>query len=69
MKLLPVSKAKELAKEYNCKRVIVFFCNDEDRAGYTSYGKNKAVCKDTKFKADCMLETLQDLIEEDSMFF
>ena len=45
-KRIPISKAKEISKNYDYDHVIVIAWNDEDdKSWWTTYGKNKDKCK------------------------
>lgn len=56
-KRIPVSKAKEISKQYAYDHVIVIACNNEDnQSWWTTYGKDKAKCTFTAEIADDLRE-------------
>lgn len=60
MKKFPISKAKELLKEYDYDKIIIVCINDteEEASHITAYGKTKALCKEASETVDKIAETL-----------
>ncbi len=60
-KRIPVSKAKQISKQYNYDHVIVIAWNMEDgRSWWTTYGKNKDKCAFTAKVSEDLREHLME---------
>ncbi len=52
---IPISKAKEISKQYNYDHVIIIAWNS-DKSWWTTYGRDKVKCKFAKEIADNLLK-------------
>lgn len=53
-KEIPISKAKEIAREFNYEQVVIMGFNSIDKPNYhvTTYGISKEKCKDAALAGD-----------------
>lgn len=44
--LIPINKAEEISKEFNCTKVIIYAIDSEGCECVTTYGKSRKDCLD-----------------------
>jgi hypothetical protein len=53
-----VALARDFAKKFDQKMVIIFHIDGAERIGYASYGKNKLLCNEAKKIADTIFDRI-----------
>jgi hypothetical protein len=54
-----VAHARDFARKFNKRQVVILFVQPDGRAGYASYGETKALCADAGKLADAALEAIE----------
>lgn len=61
-----IDVARGVAEHYDLDRVVVWFVTNDGRDGYVSYGRDRALCNDTRRLADRMYDAAREYLTAES---